>query len=89
MSSKKKIYIYLKSHLPENGWLQSCFNCEQITSKCLLYETFHKNNEKYEFNVYVCGHCIRDFEKEVKLYNILCAKCNEYIDENFSFLDPG
>ena len=50
----KTIYeIYKNSHLPENGWLQACINCDTITSFRL--ELFNKNNIIYY--TYYCKNC--------------------------------
>ena len=45
MPKVKRIYIYRDSHLPEIGWLQSCFKCETITGRYFLFHTFrYKEN---------------------------------------------
>ena len=51
----KKIYIYRDSHLPEEGWLQSCFNCYQITSKLILFKKYktNKNNVIIYWEIYI------------------------------------
>ena len=49
MPKIKRIYIYRESHLPEEGWLQACFRCKEITGKYFLFKTFHKDNDLYEF----------------------------------------
>ena len=54
MPTIKRIYIYNDSHLPEEGWIQACFTCNELTSKTILFKTFNKDNTLYEFIVYTC-----------------------------------
>jgi len=35
----KNVYLYRDSHLPEQGWLQSCFRCYTITSRLYSFKT--------------------------------------------------
>ena len=58
----KELYLYNKRKdcsLPEEGWLQRCYNCEQVTSHnvflCNLYEK-KLTNVCY---VYLCKKCSR------------------------------
>ena len=87
----KKIYIYRESHLPEKGWLQSCYHCCGITVHYKLIKIIKLKDHIYnhwEFNVFLCKKC-QKFLYEKK--NILeCIKfnkkCNDYIKYNYPFL---
>ena len=57
MPKIKRIYIYRESHLPEEGWLQACFRCKEITGKYFLFQTFHKDDDLYEFYIHACSKC--------------------------------
>ena len=49
--------IYYKSKLPNNGWIQSCINCDTFTSyKIELY-----NKDSMIFYVYICPIVRNDF----------------------------
>tara|TARA_X000000368_G_C22969052_1_gene684587 strand:- start:511 stop:789 length:279 start_codon:yes stop_codon:yes gene_type:complete len=81
----KKIYIYRDSHLPEEGWLQSCFDCYQITSKLILFKTYKTNNNNadiyWEIYIHQCNNCKCDEneEKQKKFLN----SYNKYIHKYF------
>ena len=62
MPKIKRIYIYRESHLPEEGWLQACFRCKEITGKYFLFQTFHKDNDLYEFYIHACSKCKKKFD---------------------------
>ena len=86
MSKKiKKIYIYRDSHLPEEGWLQSCFDCYQITSKIILFKTYKtiKNNVEIYWEIYIhlCNTCKCDENKERK--KKFLNNYNKYIRKYF------
>ena len=97
----KIIYIYRESHLPYNGWLQSCFNCYRITSKLITFKTIHnkgylKKNFRYnysywEFKVFLCGNCRRKLENKknccnIKDYTKFNSICNRYIKNHYNYL---
>ena len=55
---KKKeynIYIYQKTHLPRNGWLQGCFRCYNITAETMLFPQNYKQTKNFVF--YTCPKC--------------------------------
>ena len=56
----KKIYIYRESRMPEDGWLQPCFNCYTITGKLFLLRTKRTIRNLYEIEVYLCAHCKKE-----------------------------
>ena len=59
----KKIYLYKNTHLPKDGWLQGCFNCQQITSKVYFYRKLTRKENIYEFYFFKCNSCGREFKK--------------------------
>ena len=68
MPKIKRIYIYRDSHLPEEGWLQSCFKCKEITGKYFLFQTFHKDDDQkkpdfYKFADYMCDLTLHGFRE--------------------------
>ncbi len=89
MPKIKRIYIYRDSHLPERGWLQACFRCKEITGKYFLFQTFHKNNDLYEFYIHTCGKCKKKFNNSPLLYVHFSDECNEYIRRKFKYLFPS
>ena len=82
----KRIYIYNDSHLPEEGWIQACFKCKELTSKTILFKTFHKDEILYEFYVYICGKCKRKNSKLSYEWLDFNDLCNNYIKLNFEYL---
>jgi len=77
------IDICRKSHLPEKGWLQSCFNCYSITSKTLEYSSIRKFNSIFKINVYLCPSCKRRFQKNILKYHVFTIECNNYLIDNY------
>lgn len=86
MPKVKRIYIYRDSHLPEIGWLQSCFKCEAITGRYFLFHTFRYKETLYEFYVHTCGTCTRCFKKNPQDYIKFSNTCNKYIKTNYHYL---
>ena len=84
----KKIYIYRDSHLPEKGWLQSCYNCCQITQHTVNFKTIKQSNTNWEFNAYVCKSCQRFLydKKNLKDYILFTKECNSYIKDHYYYL---
>tara|TARA_B100000900_G_scaffold411746_1_gene432060 strand:+ start:578 stop:997 length:420 start_codon:yes stop_codon:yes gene_type:complete len=97
----KIIYIYRDSHLPYNGWLQSCFNCYIITSKTITFKTIHNKGylqknyrfrySYWEFKVFLCGKCRRKLEdkkncENIKEYTKFNSICNRYIKNHYGYL---
>jgi len=84
----KQIYIYRDSHLPENGWLQSCFKCCSITSNIKLFETVrtYNNNILWEFYIHICPKCVKllEYDNNDKIH--FNNECGEYICENYPYL---
>jgi hypothetical protein len=82
----KRIYIYNDSHLPEDGWIQACFNCNELTSKTILFKTFIKNETLYEFKISICGKCKRKLNNLSSDWLKFNDCCNDYINNNFENL---
>ena len=87
----KQIYIYRDSHLPEEGWLQSCFECYQITSKTILFKTYktNKKNIEYYWEIYIhlcnkCKNCLME-----NLNDDFLEKYDNYICEHFPELSSS
>ena len=82
----KKIYLYKNTHLPRDGWLQGCFNCQQITSRVYLYRKITQKENIYEFYFYRCKSCSRDFQKCSTKCNKFYDKCDDYIVSKYEHL---
>ena len=89
MPKTRKIFVYKKTHLPIKGWLQGCFRCYTFTSKYFLFNTFHNNNNLYEFYIHTCPQCSKNFKKNPLLYVYYSKKCNTYIETHFNYLLTG
>ena len=85
----KRIYIYRDSHLPEEGWLQACFRCREITGKYFLFQTFHKGDSLYEFYIHTCSKCKRTFDEQPLVFVNFSDQCNDYIHDHFDYLFPS
>jgi|18_taG_2_1085343.scaffolds.fasta_scaffold36493_2 hypothetical protein len=80
MPNYKKIILYRDSRLPEEGWLQSCFYCYQITGSTILYKTIKKTRYLYDIEVYLCRHCQIEFTLRKYKQDTFNDKCNKYIE---------
>ena len=76
----KQIYLYRDSHLPKNGWIQSCMNCYLHTERKILFYTVHQEKEYYdkywEFYTHLCNPCKK---------RILNKKNKQNLKENLKF----
>ena len=86
MPKIKKIYIYKDSHLPEDGWIHACFNCKTLTSNNVLFQTFNKYNNLYEFYIHICKDCKKTFQSDDMKYIKFNDMSHNYIKENFNYL---
>ena len=86
MPKIKKIYIYNDSHLPEDGWIQACFNCNTLTCQNILLQTFYKKENLYEFYIHTCGRCKKEFKSDDEKYIKFNDVSHAYIKENFNHL---
>ena len=91
----KEIFIYRDSHLPQDGWIQKCFNCDTLTAKSILFKTLTQNKGCYvkywEFNVHLCYHCKKylyaNKSENIKKFLTFSKKCNTYIKSEYPLLD--
>ena len=80
----KRIYLFQKSHLPNDGWLQGCIICGEVTGnykrikkyKLPLKLLCYNNLRNKEIYGYVCGKCIK-FRKR-KFYPCCIDLLNSY-----------
>lgn len=82
----KQIHIYRESHLPEKGWLQSCFQCYEITSKIKLFDIYKTDNNRiayWELYIYMCPKCKRELKYNKKKYKLFFNSYKKYIFENY------
>ncbi len=66
--SKKELYLYIprkKDNLPEEGWLQPCYNCAKIVSKTIFLCKLYEKKKKYKCFVYMCNVCKRRYNKNL------------------------
>lgn len=85
METNHTIEIYNESHLPKNGWIQSCFNCNNITSKTLLHKKIKTHNKTYIFKVFNCPNCKKKMIKNHMKYYNFRKECNVFIKEYYNF----
>ena len=81
----KNIYIYRESHLPKEGWIQSCFHCYIPTSHEIIFKRERVEKTIFQFNVYLCPHCRRKFRNNIGKSLEFTQKCEKYILQNYSF----
>ena len=53
MKILREVYLRNESHLPEHGWLQSCWTCDIITSRTIEYKKITEGKNIYKFIVYL------------------------------------
>ena len=69
----KRIYLFQTTHLPEDGWLQGCIICSEITGTI-------KRIKKYKLPLYqLCNNNIRNKER----YGFMCHKCLRFQKKEF------
>ena len=67
-----KKYLFLPSkNLPEEGWFQSCANCNAITANTVFFKIF----DKVQYYIFVCPHC---YKKEEHLNKKLIENIEKY-----------
>lgn len=83
------INIYKNTHLPEDGWLQGCYICSEITGNTIDHK-LHELWENHRFVVYICPRCKKLKLENELLFNEYNASINAYIDRNFTYhpVDP-
>ena len=83
MPHYKKIYIYRDSHLPEEGWIQSCFHCYTYTSSVIDYTFFKYKKVIYECDVYLCESCETLLQEDNTQKERFRNRCDRYIRKLF------
>ena len=91
MSKKriKQIYIYRDSHLPSQGWLQSCFHCYSITSHNKLFDIYNTNKNNivlWEIYIYLCPKCKRLLNNDKLEYKTFNKEYEKYLFKNYQNL---
>ena len=81
----KNIYIFRESKLPKEGWLQSCFECYDFTSREILYKRKKVGKTIYQFNIAVCPRCCKIFRENAGQNLEFSKKCDNYIARHYSF----
>lgn len=74
----REVYLYSETHLPVNGWLQGCWECDIITSKTKKYKTINTVKRIYKFIIYLCPSCKKQTVKTDKI-DEFNTRCNEFI----------
>jgi hypothetical protein len=72
-------YIYGESHLPKQGWIQGCRDCDVYTSRTIEYCIFIKKN-MYTFEIYLCPPCQRIYKSDTK--DDFNNKCDKFVEEH-------
>jgi len=85
MSDVKLIEIFRDSHLPEKGWIQSCFNCYTITSQTFLYKVVKNHDYIYKFQIYNCYDCKNKMKGNPLYYLKFSKACKKYIKQKYNF----
>ena len=83
MKTIKNVYLYRDSHLPEQGWLQSCFKCYSITGKLYSFKTIENKKKIYQFQIYMCPSCQRKIEEDEDAFIKFSNRANKYIDGTY------
>lgn len=76
MKILKRIYLYKKTELPEEGWFQGCIICYTITAQLYFHKIIEHENIIYEYNAHLCPSCKKNPPDSLEY------KCNKYISDN-------
>lgn len=79
MISLRNIYIFSETHLPKEGWLQGCYECDEITSKIIDYKTKYTYKKKYKFFIHVCPKCKRQLKDNNQQNNKFIKRCDIFM----------
>jgi hypothetical protein len=73
--------------LPENGWLQACFECYTITSKVKLFDIYNTNNADiiifWELYIYLCPKCKKELRINKQKKYVFFNNYKKYIFKNY------
>ena len=64
----KELYLYIPRSdckLPDNGWLQPCYNCEKVVSNNVFLCKLYERRKKYMCYVYLCRSCEKQYKKNL------------------------
>jgi hypothetical protein len=81
-------YIYRRTHVPKEGWLQGCFKCWAITGNSYIYLKAKNNNPNHNYIVYLCYECYPRILKntlEKKKYEL---RIDNYINRYYTPVEP-
>lgn len=78
-------YIFYKSGLPKDGWLQACIICDQVTSRLHCYKKMCsiRRYEEVDIYSYLCPQCKNKLQDVVFLEQYKKV-CDEYIKDQLS-----
>jgi len=81
----RKCYIYETTHLPEDGWLQGCVLCREITSKTGIFMVIDepKRCRTSKIYAYLCPLCDKSLCRKATRAKFSRA-CRRIIRETFS-----
>jgi len=82
MKIYKKIDLYERDILPDEGWFQCCMRCDTITSNKIKVKTLLTFFQITEFYVHICPPC-KNIIKSPKKKRSFKRRCNRYIDKFF------
>ena len=73
MTKEKVTYMYVKSEsLPDDGWLQHCIICDNITGNTYDFiKSYCCSSQK--IRAYICKRCLKD-SKNIERINKLSIK---------------
>jgi protein-arginine kinase activator protein McsA len=81
MKILRHVYLFYETHLPEEGWLQGCYQCYSITSRTINYKNIDNNDKTINFIVYICNKCKKLLKNDTEKNFIFSSKCNNFISE--------
>ena len=84
MGFTKKVYFHEETHLPEEGWLQGCFECNEITSSIIEYKQVKRERLTYKFIFYLCRRCEKELIVGTKAHDLLISRYNSSVDHYLS-----
>ena len=81
MGFKKKVYFHEETHLPEEGWLQGCFECNEITSSVMEYKIVTRGRMVYEFIFYLCRRCKKQLAADEEANRTFTSRCEIIVND--------
>ena len=62
ITKTKELYLYIERSdcsLPKDGWLQPCYNCDQVTSHTIFLCNLYEKKVTNVCYAYLCKKCSR------------------------------